>query len=436
MIAERLGDLLAERVTSGRFAIPPCPEVALKLQQLVRDQAAISQLSAVIGADAALTATLLRRANAAEFAAQQPVVALGPAISRVGTREIVTLALASSLSGRFLVDGPLVSLRLQRWRDSLLAAQLARRLAELRGVAVDEAFVGGLLADLGALVAICVLEEIIGDERTAIELDPAAWARLIALHTVPIGLTIARSWNLPPAIAAVMEARDAPPGTAIDSRSLPQLVLLAGRVAALLSTQPTVDARDLRRLPHLEAGEEEALLALIAGLAQQIERHCAPPTMHEGAPSAVSSPAPAAPLLTLDLSVALEQSQKVIPCMALELSAEGVLLTSPARYAERSLVKLRVTRPEQTEPSELWGEVMSSTAEREGYRIDVRPFGATPSLRARWSTVLAPDDPPGNADLAEEAHETLAQPSKPAARYAGQARREPPKGFFRRLFDK
>lgn len=131
------------------------PFVVTEIIQMTGGRSATAmQLADVIMRDAALTARILRVANSAFYVERGRVQTLIQAIGRIGFRGVREIAMAISLISayppRTVRPG-----RLRLWRHSLACAALAREMAVARGRKdddVEEAFLAGLLHDVGAVI--------------------------------------------------------------------------------------------------------------------------------------------------------------------------------------------------------------------------------------------------------------------------------------------
>ena len=102
--------------------------------------------------DPALTSKVLRVVNSSLFGLSREVTDLNQAIALLGINPLKLLVLGFSLPERLLV-GMASDVLTKYWRRTLTKAIAARELSELYWrVPGDEAFIAGLLCDLGQLV--------------------------------------------------------------------------------------------------------------------------------------------------------------------------------------------------------------------------------------------------------------------------------------------
>jgi len=129
------------------------PAVAVEVLSLTDDPKADStRLKACIERDPALTARLLRVVNSSLFGLVRPVADLSQAIAMLGANALKLLVLGFSLPEQLFAAKASDVLRLY-WRRALTRAVAARDLAALiKDKHGDEAFIAGLLGDLGILV--------------------------------------------------------------------------------------------------------------------------------------------------------------------------------------------------------------------------------------------------------------------------------------------
>ena len=147
------GDALRSRLDSPDAAIPMLPDFAHRVIDLVSDEdVSVSQLSAVVSKDQVLASRLLGLANSAYFAAMSEISTVQDAIVRMGTAAVrnlvVTVCFYSRMQDRNVYGErgkPLLE-------HGIGTAYMARLVAEKIRADHEEAFMYGLLHDIGKLV--------------------------------------------------------------------------------------------------------------------------------------------------------------------------------------------------------------------------------------------------------------------------------------------
>lgn len=181
------------------------PAVAVEVLSLTDDPKADStRLKACIERDPALTARLLRVVNSSLFGLVRPVADLSQAIAMLGANALKLLVLGFSLPEQLFAAKASDVLRLY-WRRALTRAVAARDLAALiKDKHGDEAFIAGLLGDLGILVFVQEGEDRYlrlflraRDEGTPLV---EAERRVYGFNHVELTTRILAEWKLPPTI--------------------------------------------------------------------------------------------------------------------------------------------------------------------------------------------------------------------------------------------
>jgi HD-like signal output (HDOD) protein len=155
----------------------------------------------VIGNDPRLTADVLRAANSPQFRGAISINSLGDAIVRLGNKEVMGIVMNATIRASFpathgfwreMVDG--------YWDVGVACGRLARQLATTCEIGnPDEAFVAGLLHNIGELIAVCALTTM--PERAALEsLEPEVRALIASQHQA-LGQRVLTAWELPIGLA-------------------------------------------------------------------------------------------------------------------------------------------------------------------------------------------------------------------------------------------
>lgn len=251
-------------IAAGTVELPVLPEVALQVREVVARDGPLGDVVAVVEREPAFAASVLRYANSVAFAGLRPVTDLKQAVSRLGMGAVeqTVLAVASRCVFR---DGHGEHVERYRtlWEHSLVTALAARRLAA-RAVPPEQAFLAGLLHDVGKAVLLRCLSSLRA-RRPGLQLSAEALQEFLTTLHCRIGDAFLESWNVPAeiryAVARHHEA-DLDPGR----DGLVAVVGCADRIAAKLGVSlipdPTASVLDHpgARLLRLDDVKVAALL--------------------------------------------------------------------------------------------------------------------------------------------------------------------------------
>jgi putative nucleotidyltransferase with HDIG domain len=143
--------------------LPAMPQILLKLLDLCQvDEAGMDELAKLIANDAGMTNRILRVANSAAYRHGGRKVALVQALTTLGSDMIKTIVISESVFQTFNGFSHAGSIDLRYfWKHSLTAAVLARDIAKnMRYAQVEEAYLAGLLHDVGRLALLAAAPEV------------------------------------------------------------------------------------------------------------------------------------------------------------------------------------------------------------------------------------------------------------------------------------
>ncbi len=129
------------------------PHVLVEVIKVSNDpDSSAADISAIILKDPALTAKMLRVVNSSYYGRIQEVTTVNQAVVTLGMRAVTAIALSSSVYDKFhSIEGGVDRKRF--WRHSLEVAIASRLIAGEAGYEpVEEAFVAGLLHEIGILI--------------------------------------------------------------------------------------------------------------------------------------------------------------------------------------------------------------------------------------------------------------------------------------------
>ena len=131
--------------------LQPFPPVVAELMRVVaEDEAKFKEISALIRADAAVSAEILRMANSPLLGARSQINSVLHAVVVLGLERVRGLVMTLTLR-RFLSSALEVPSLLRCWRHNMACALLCEELATACFLAKDPCYTAGLLHDIGRL---------------------------------------------------------------------------------------------------------------------------------------------------------------------------------------------------------------------------------------------------------------------------------------------
>jgi HD-like signal output (HDOD) protein len=195
-------EVIKEQLASETLNLPMFHPIALKLQAiLAAKDFTIEQVVALIIRDQALTSQILRLANSAFFSGLSKVTTITEAVVRLGAREIASVAMLASQQNSYnSFSVPELKAHAHAlWRHAIGCAIGSRWLCERTGYKqlAQEAFIAGLLHDIGSLLILKVLEGILLAEPGTQPISRELIQEIMgAMHT-ETGHELLQKWNLP-----------------------------------------------------------------------------------------------------------------------------------------------------------------------------------------------------------------------------------------------
>ena len=207
-------ELLSRVLQSPR--LPSLPTIALEVIALSQQpDAEFSRVAEVIQTDPALSSRILETANSAFYGQMRSIVTINRALQVLGLNTVKTLALGFSLVDNLQRSCDKGFDYVTYWRRSLYTGTAAKTLSRQLGLAQsEEAFLGGLLQDIGMIAMSQALGEDYLSVLRSAGSDHAALracevAALGADHA-EIGAALAETWGLPPLLVAPIRCHEEP----------------------------------------------------------------------------------------------------------------------------------------------------------------------------------------------------------------------------------
>lgn len=201
--SERLARLI------GRVGMLPKAPKAFReiLACLQQPTAAIAEAARIISSDPAMTANVMKLVNSAFFGSRQPIATTSRAVAYLGLDTLGALVLGHSAFKSAVPTGVDAFSLARLWQHSLetaIAARTVARCEKLSPAQADEAFVAGMLHDVGKTM--WATPSASGDPAPS----AAAAAAQMEAHHAEVGAALLGSWGFPSSIVQAAAFHHAP----------------------------------------------------------------------------------------------------------------------------------------------------------------------------------------------------------------------------------
>jgi putative nucleotidyltransferase with HDIG domain len=279
--------MIVQEAVKKVTAIATLPEVTARIVATVEDpKSSAAQLHRIVAHDPALVTRILKVVNSAFYGLPGQIASIDRAIVLLGLNAIKNIAVAASLGQLFrgvkLCNGFTAK---DLWSHCIAVAVASRELArEMKLPVVEEAFLAGMIHDIGLLVALQVWPEklqqtcekaLAGGDFCQIERDTCG------VDHQQLGQGMTELWKFPRACQLVAANHHNPSVLPADQRSLTAIVYVADTMCSqrkigfnLTALSQQVTAQDLEPLPinpsvleRVGAGLDEKIKSAAAMLA-------------------------------------------------------------------------------------------------------------------------------------------------------------------------
>ncbi len=212
-------------VLKGIDALPPMPAVAVRLLEVAEDpEVDLGQVGSWLERDPAMTANLLRLTNSPLYALRREVTSLRQAVSLLGLKKLVQIAL-TVLSSRYLAPAQfgydLATGGL--WKRSVTAAVAAETAARRVGYPqTSTAYTAALLQDVGKIVLADFVGGALSEIRRQVDTEGRTWEeaeqRVVGLPHPEVGALLLERWGFPATLVEAVRTHHRPSEARLDPR--------------------------------------------------------------------------------------------------------------------------------------------------------------------------------------------------------------------------
>lgn len=266
--------------------IATLPEITLKVIELVESpHSTASEMQRVISNDPALCTRILKVVNSAFYGLPGQIASIDRAIVLLGLNAVKNIAVAASLVKLFRGGeiGPAFSAR-DLWIHSVAVGAISKAISdELKLDMPDEAFLGGLMHDIGVMVELQFDRQrlIHAIEKAAVDSTGFPQGDMLAAETEVFGVNhqqfgegLCRRWKFPASLAHAAGHHHDPFELPEGQRTLACVVHVADRLAAKLGQGYRLDVKDTTIDPRAMAEiglTPEQLAPLSASLPERLQ---------------------------------------------------------------------------------------------------------------------------------------------------------------------
>ncbi len=186
------------------LSVPMLPDQAQRVLHMVGDpDVTISTLAAVVSKDPVLATRVLGMANSALYGAMSPLRSVSDAVVRLGTRTVRNVVVTVSMQSQFKSPEVYGQEGLRFMEHAVGTAYVSHLIADKLRTDVEEAFLCGLLHDLGKLVILKTAHQYQQKHGATIRSDELGAA--LAQHHALCGALALGFWNVPDEVREVVQ---------------------------------------------------------------------------------------------------------------------------------------------------------------------------------------------------------------------------------------
>ena len=236
---------VVDNAISGISHIATLPEITLKIIELVEDPTSTAQdLHNIISNDQALCSRILKVVNSAFYGLPRQIGSINRAIVLLGLNAVKNIAIAASLTKLFR-GGEICPQFAARdlWTHSIAVAAGSKLICdELKMGLADEAFLAGLIHDIGIMVEVqamrhelvTVFEEMTFDDDNVPTCNMREIeTRILGADHQAFGAGLCDAWKFPQSFSYVTGHHHDPTELPESNRTLTSIVYVADRLSGL-----------------------------------------------------------------------------------------------------------------------------------------------------------------------------------------------------------
>lgn len=201
--------ILVEKIKQDALVLPTLPEIALRVREAADDpDINLNAMSDIISHDPALSLGMVKVANSAVLGRSVKVETLGQAVTRIGLRQIKSIATAMAIEQVFVSESDIISMYLKKsWDKTVEVSSVAIALMTFylqenkhSPLALDTLTLAALIHNIGVLP---ILTE--AEQHPSVFANPSFLQQAIIKLASQIGGEVTRAWGLSEEFSEIVE---------------------------------------------------------------------------------------------------------------------------------------------------------------------------------------------------------------------------------------
>lgn len=231
--------------------IATLPEVTLRIIKVVEDPKSTARdLHAIIKYDPPLSAKILKVVNSAFYGLPGQIASVDRAIVLLGLRAVKNIAIATSVTRLFKGVRPVTGFDPKElWRHCMAVGVLSRMIfGKVEKSLAEEAFLAGLIHDIGIIVAFQAFAEHFGDLIGRVRDEGMTWCQaetdIFGVDHQALGTGLATKWKFPMGLRAAIGYHHYPERVSTEHSLIASAVHLADMIACVDKKGFTMTVRE------------------------------------------------------------------------------------------------------------------------------------------------------------------------------------------------
>lgn len=193
--AEEVFQKLQDAIASDQIILPTLPEVALKVRDAAEAENSTAQsIAEILTQDASLTTRLIQVANSPLYRGNNAIDDIQMAVTRLGISIVKDLVIRLAMKQMYQATTDVLDKHFRNaWSASVEVAAISKMISSVTNIPTEQALLGGLLHNIGALPILVIAEE---DEDLFNNKD--ALTKVIQTISGRVGQLILESWKFSP----------------------------------------------------------------------------------------------------------------------------------------------------------------------------------------------------------------------------------------------